>query len=339
MVANAMDRTLTAMRQSTMKALVQDRYGAPEVLSIRDVATPDLKDDQVLVRVRAASVNALDWHMMRGEPYLVRLMGEGLRRPKTETRGADIAGVVEAIGRAVTRFKPGDEVFGSSIRTFAEYAAIREEGLVHKPASLSFEQAGAIGVAAFTALQGLRDKGRLQAGQRVLVHGAGGGVGTFAVQIAKALGAEVTAVCGPASVDTVRAIGADHVIDYTQTDFTRTGERYDILLDIGGTKSLAACRRALTPNGRHVVVGGPTGRWFGPLIGLAEQFLVNRFVGGKHVPFLAHRTLADLEFVKELVETGKVTPVIDRQYPLSQAAEAIRYVEAGHARGKVVVTI
>jgi NADPH:quinone reductase-like Zn-dependent oxidoreductase len=339
MVTNAMYGTMAATMRGTMKALVQDRYGAPEVLSVRDVATPELKDDQVLVRIKAASVNALDWHMMRGEPFFIRLMGEGFRRPKTETRGADVAGMVEEIGRSVMRFTPGDEVFGSSIRTFAEYAAIREEGLVPKPATLSFEQAGALGVAAFTALQGLRDKGRLVAGQRVLVHGAGGGVGTFAVQIAKALGAEVTAVCGPASVETVRSIGADHVIDYTQTDFTRTGERYDVLLDVGGTKSLAACRRALTPNGRHVLVGGPTGRWFGPLIGIVEQFVVNRFVGGKHVPFLAHRTLADLEFIKELVVAGKVTPVIDRLYPLGEAAEAIRYVEAGQARGKVVVTI
>jgi NADPH:quinone reductase-like Zn-dependent oxidoreductase len=339
MVTNAMYGTMTATMRSTMKALVQDRYGAPEVLSVRDLATPELKDGQVLVRVKAASVNALDWHMMRGEPFFLRLIGEGFRRPKTETRGADLAGVVDSIGRGVTRFKPGDEVFGSGIRTFAEYAAIREEGLVAKPSTVSFEQAGALGVAAFTALQGLRDKGGLQAGQRVLVHGAGGGVGTFAVQIAKALGAEVTAVCGPASVEVVRSIGADHVIDYTQTDFTRTGERYDVLLDVGGTKSLAACRRALTPNGRHVLVGGPTGRWFGPLIGIAERYVVNRFVGRKHVPFLAHRTQADLEFIRGLVEAGKVSPVIDRQYPLSEAAEAIRHVEAGHARGKVVVTI
>jgi len=322
-----------------MKALVQDRYGSPDVLSVREIPTPQLKDDQVLVRVRAASVNALDWHLMRGEPRMVRLMGEGVRRPKTETRGADIAGVVEAVGASVTRFEPGDEVFGSSIRTFAELAAIREEGLVSKPAGLTFEQAGALGVAAFTALQGLRDKGRLQAGQRVLVHGAGGGVGTYGVQLAKALGAEVTAVCGPASVEIMRSIGADHVIDYTQTDFTRTGERYDLILDVGGTKSLAACRRALTPAGRHVQVGGPAGRWFGPILGLVETFVVNRFVGGKHVPFLAHRKLADLEYLRALAEAGRIRPVIDRTYPLAEAAEAIRYVEAGHARGKVVVII
>jgi NADPH:quinone reductase-like Zn-dependent oxidoreductase len=324
---------------ATMKALVQDRYGSADVLSLREIPTPAVKDDQVLVRVRAASVNALDWHMMRGQPYFLRLIGEGFRRPKTETRGADIAGVVEAVGPGVVRLKPGDEVFGSGIRTFAEYAVVREEGLVPKPATITFEQAGAAGVAAFTALQGLRDKGRLQAGERVLVHGAGGGVGTFAVQIAKALGAEVTAVCSPASLEVVRAIGADHVIDYTTTDFTREGKTYDLVLDVGGTRSLGAVRRVLAPNGRHVLVGGPAQNSVALLLGLAWTVIVARFVSRKPVSFLAHRTLPALESIAELLEARSVVPVIDRTYPLAEAAEAIRYAESGVVRGKVVVTV
>jgi len=322
-----------------MKALVQDRYGSADVLGLRQLPTPELKADQVLVRVRAASVNALDWHTMRGQPYFIRLVGEGFRRPKTETRGADIAGVVEAVGSDVTRFKPGDEVFGSGIRTFAELAVIREEGLVPKPSTITFEQAGAAGVAAFTALQGLRDKGRLQAGERVLVNGAGGGVGTFAVQIAKALGAEVTAVSSPPMLDTLRSIGADHVIDYTTTDFSRGTDRYDLVLDVGGTKSLGEVRRVLTPIGRHVLVGGPAQNSVGLLFGLAWTVLVARLVSRKPIPFLAHRTLADLELIRQLLDSGQLTPVIERTYPLAEAAEAIRHVESGKVRGKVVVVI
>lgn len=339
MVLGATHGTLTAAREPTMRALVQDRYGSADALSLRDVPSPRPSEDQVLVRVRAASVNALDWHLMRGEPSFVRFTGEGFRRPKTETRGADVAGVVEAVGSGVTRLKPGDEVFGAGIRTFAELAVIREEGLVRKPASISFEQAGASGVAAFTALQGLRDKGRLRAGERVLVHGAGGGVGTFAVQIAKALGAEVTAVSGPANLEMLRGIGADHVIDYTTTDFTRSGQTYDLVLDVGGTKSLRAVGRALGPTGRHVLVGGPAQNSLMLLLGLVWTAVVARLVSRKPATFLAHRTLADLEVIRDLLESGKVVPVIDRTYPLAEAAEAIRHVEAGQARGKVVVTV
>lgn len=322
-----------------MKAVVQDRYGSADVLELRELPTPELKADQVLVRVRAASVNALDWHTMRGQPSFIRLVGEGFRRPKTETRGADVAGIVEAIGADVTRFKAGDEVFGSGIRTFAELAVIREEGLVPKPPSITFEQAGAAGVAAFTALQGLRDKGRLQAGERVLVNGAGGGVGTFAVQIAKALGAEVTAVSSPAMLETLRSIGADHVIDYTTTDFTRGTATYDLVLDVGGTKSLAAVRRVLAPAGRHVLVGAPAGNSAGLLLGLLWTAVVARFVSRKPVSFLAHRKLDDLEAIRAFLETGKITPVIERTYPLAEAGAAIRHVESGAVRGKVVVVI
>jgi len=322
-----------------MKALVQDRYGSADVLAVRELPTPELNAGQVLVRVRAASVNALDWHTMRGQPSFIRLVGEGLRRPKTETRGADLAGVVEAVGPGVTRLKPGDEVFGASVRTFAELAAVREEGLVLKPTTVTFEQAAASGVAAFTALQGLRDKGRLQAGERVLVHGAGGGVGSFGVQIAKALGAEVTAVTGPASLEMVRAIGADRAIDYTTTDFTREGRTYDLVLDCSGTRSLGAVRRTLAPNGRHVIVGGPPRSSLGIILGLVSSVVVARFVSRKPISFLAHRTLADLEYIRELLAAGTIKPVIDRIYPLAEGAEAIRYVETGHARGKVVVTI
>lgn len=323
-----------------MKALVQDRYGSPDVLAVRERATPELAADQVLVRVRAASVNALDWHTARGEPYFMRLIGTGIRGPKTETRGADLAGIVAAVGAAVTRFKPGDEVFGSGIRTFAEYAAVKEEGLVPKPANVSFEQAATLGVAAFTALQGI-DRAHVKPGQRVLVNGSGGGVGTFAVQIAKALGAEVTAVTSPENLETARAIGADHVIDYTTVDFTKGAERYDAIIDVGASHSLAASRRALTPTGLHVTVGAAKARGLGVglLLGMVWAVVVNRFVGGRHISFLAQRTLPDLERVRELAATGKVVPVIDRTYPLADAAEAIRYVESGKVRGKVVVTL
>ena len=340
MVTEAMRGASSTTMRSPMKALVQERYGSPDVLQVRERAVPELAEDQVLVRVRAASVNALDWHTARGEPYFMRVIGEGFRGPKTETRGADLAGVVEAVGTAVTRFKPGDEVFGSGIRTFAEFAAVKEEGLVAKPANMTFEQAATLGVAAFTALQGLT-KGHVGPGQRVLVNGSGGGVGTFAVQIAKALGAEVTAVTSPANLATAREIGADHVIDYTAVDYTKAGERYDAIIDVGASHSLAANRRALTPTGLHVTVGAAQARGIGLrlLLGMAWAVVVNRFVGGRHISFLAHRTLPDLERVRELAVAGQVIPVIDRTYPLSQAAEAIRYVETGAARGKVVVTI
>jgi NADPH:quinone reductase-like Zn-dependent oxidoreductase len=319
-----------------MKAIVFRRYGSPDVLELADVDLPVVADDGVLVRVRAASVNALDWHRMRGEPLVGRL-GDGLRRPKDSALGVDVAGHVEAVGRNVTELRPGDEVFGARTGAFAEYVSGRT--FVPKPAGLTFEEAAAIPVAATTALQGLRDRGALQPGQRVLINGASGGVGTFAVQIARALGAKVTAVCSTSNVELVRSLGADRVIDYTREDFTRSGERYDLILDVAGTRPLLACRRVLTPHGTLVVVGGPGGRWLSPADRLVKAAVLSKFVSQRLVPFLAHITREDLLVLKELVETGKVTPVIDRTYPLREVPEAIRYLETMRARGKVVITV
>ena len=322
-----------------MKAIVFERYGGPDVLELRELETPVPADDQVLVRVRAASVNPVDWHRMRGEPYFLR-MGEGRARPKNDGLGADVAGVVEAVGAEVTHVGPGDEVYGMSIRTLAEHVAASAEGIVPKPANLSFEQAAAVPVAAITALQGLRDKGGIQAGQRVLVNGASGGVGTFAVQIAKSFGAEVTGVTSTGNVELVRSLGADHVVDYTREDFTRSGERYDLVLDAVSNRSLRAFRRILKPDATLVLVGAGKGRSGGrPLLRVVRALLLRRFVSQKVVTFLAQRNRDDLLFLKELLESGKVTPVVDRTYPLSETAEAIRHLETGHARGKIVVTI
>jgi NADPH:quinone reductase-like Zn-dependent oxidoreductase len=327
-----------------MKAIRFDRYGSPDVLEIRDVAVPAIRDDELLVRVRAASVNPLDWHFMRGEPYVVRLMS-GLSRPKASTRklGADMAGSVEAAGKSVTSFKPGDEVFGGLDErgTLAEYITIRADGAVlEKPASLTFEQAAAVPVAGFTALQALRDKGQIQSGYKVLINGASGGVGTFAVQIAKALGGEVTGVCSSPNVETVTSIGADRVIDYTREDFTQGGRQYDLLLDIAGSRSLSETRRVLLPRGVLVGVGGPNkGNWFGPLSRTAKMAMLSPAVSQRMVFFLAQQNKADLTFLRELIDTAKLAPVIDRTYPFAEAADAIRYLEEGHARGKVVVTI
>ena len=321
-----------------MKAIAYRRYGSPDVLRLEEVDVPVVGDDGVLVRVRASSVNPIDWHIMRGEPFLVR-MSDGLRRPKGWQLGVDVAGQVEAVGANVTQFRPGDDVFGSRNGAFAEFVLGRERNFASKPANLSFEQAAAIPVAATTALQGLRDKGRLEAGQRVLVHGAGGGVGHFAVQIAKALGAEVTAVSSTANLEMLRSIGADEVIDYTTEDFTGLGRRYDVILDIAGTRSLWACSRALTPAGILVVVGGPGGRWISPADRMAKALVLSRLVRRKLLPFLAKTAKDDLLVLKQLIEGGKLTPVIDRTYPLSETAEAIRYVETMHARGKVVITV
>jgi NADPH:quinone reductase-like Zn-dependent oxidoreductase len=322
-----------------MKAIVYHRYGSPDVLELKEIATPAVKDDQVLVKVHAASVNPLDWHNMRGVPYLMRATG-GLVKPKNNGLGADVAGRVEAVGRNVTQFQPGDEVFGMSIRTLAEYVAISELGVVPKPANLTFEEAAAVPVAALTALQGLRDKGQIKPGQKVLVNGAAGGVGTFAVQIAKWFGAEVTGVCSTRNVDLVRSIGADHVIDYTEEDFTRTGRTYDLIFDAAGYRSLSDCKRVLDSNGILVMCGAGDGR-SSLRIGarMLKALLVSRFGRQKFVSFLARRNQADLAVLKELIEAGKVTPVIDRSYPLSDVPEAIRYLEAGHARGKVVITV
>ena len=327
-----------------MKAVRYHRYGGPDVLELQEVAMPAAGDGELLVRVRAASVNPLDWHFMRGAPYLVRMMA-GLSRPKPSASrlGADMAGSVEAVGQNVTGFQPGDEVFGGLEErgTLAEYISVRADAVVlQKPAGLTFEQAAAVPVAAFTALQALRDKGRVQPGQKVLVNGASGGVGTFAVQIAKALGAEVTGVCSTANVGMVASIGADHVVDYTREDFTRAERRYDLLIDIAGNRSLAETRRVLAPKGALVLVGGPNkGRWIGPFGRTIRMLLQSPAVSQRMVSFLAHQNRDDLAVLRELLDAGKVTPVIDRTYRLNQVAEAVRYLETGHARGKVVITV
>jgi NADPH:quinone reductase-like Zn-dependent oxidoreductase len=320
-----------------MKAVVQDRYGPPECLRLEEVEAPAVEPDGLLIRVRAASVNPLDWHVMRGEPYLVRLTS-GLRRPKTRVRGVDVAGVVEAVGVNVTGFEPGDEVFGARSGAFAEYLAGGKH-ILPKPPSLTFEEAGSIAVAGCTAIQALRDKGGLRAGQSVLVNGAAGGVGTFAVQIAKAMGAEVTGVCSTRNVELVRSIGADTVVDYEAEDFARGGRRYDLMVDCVGNRSLSTCRRVLTEKGTLVIVGGSSGNLVGPLITPLGAVVVSRFVGQTLTTLLAKISKDDLEALVALVDDGKLRPVIDRTYPLSETAEAIRYLEAGHARGKVVVTM
>ncbi len=320
-----------------MKAIVQRGYGSPEVLRFGDVDKPAVADDRVLVRVRAASVNALDWRQMRGKPYAARPMMGGLRGPKRAVAGVDVAGVVEAVGKDVTHLQAGDEVYGSRTGAFAEYVSGRT--FVPKPANLTFEQAPAVPVAACTALQALRDKGAVQAGQRVLIHGAGGGVGTFAVQLAKALGAEVTATSSTRNLELMGSLGADHVIDYMREDFTRGGQRYDLIIDVAGRPSLAACRRALAPDGTLVVVGAGKGDWVGPLARFVAGSMRRRVLKQRIVGFVAEVTKGDLLSLKELIEAGKVTPVIDRTYPLSEAAEAIRYIETGQVRGKVVITV
>jgi NADPH:quinone reductase-like Zn-dependent oxidoreductase len=327
-----------------MKAIRFDRYGSPDVLELRDVEVPAVGDDELLVRVRAASVNPLDWHFMRGLPYLVRLLA-GLSTPKASARklGADMAGSVEAVGKNVTEFKPGDEVFGGLEErgTLAEYITISQAAAVlSKPASLTFEQAAGVSVAGCTALQALRDKGRIQPGYKVLVNGASGGVGPFAIQIAKALGGQVTGVCSTKNTAMVAKIGADSVIDYTRDDFTQTERHYDLLLDIAGNRTLSDTRRVLRPRGTLVCVGGPNkGNWIGPMSRTVKMAMLGPAVSQRMVSFLAHQTKADLTLLRELIETGKVRPVIDRAYPLDQAADALRYLEEGHATGKVIVTI
>ncbi|HUU44595.1 MAG TPA: NAD(P)-dependent alcohol dehydrogenase [Acidobacteriota bacterium] len=322
-----------------MRAITYTEYGAPDVLQLAEVAKPTPNEDQVLVRIHAASVNPLDWHFMRGTPYLIRVQS-GLRRPKAARLGVDVAGQVEAVGKNVTRFQPGDEVFGACKGAFAEYGCAAERALVLKPASVTFEQAATVPVAALTALQGLRDKGQIQPGQKTLINGASGGVGTFALQIAKVLGAEVTGVCSTRNVNMVRSVGADHVVDYTQEDFTKSGQRYDLILDAIGNHSLTDTRHALTTKGTLVLVGGPdNGHWLGPLTGVLRVVVSSWFTSQKLRPFLAHLGKDDLMVMRGFLEDGKVTPVIDRSYLLSDVPEAIRYLEEGHARGKVVITM
>jgi NADPH:quinone reductase-like Zn-dependent oxidoreductase len=320
-----------------MKAVVYERYGSPDVLELREISKPAARDHEVLVRVRAAGINPYDWHFMRGHPYLVRLV-LGLRKPrKTIIPGSDIAGQVKAVGSRVTRFSPGDEVFAEvGTGGCAEYIAIPEKKPGLKPANLTFAQAAAVPMAAMTALIGLRDNARVQPGQKVLINGASGGVGTFAVQIAKSFGAEVTGVCSTRNMDMVRSIGADHVIDYTREDFTRGNQRFDLIVDTVGNHSLSACRRVLTPKGIYGAVGAGNGKWLGPAVQQLKAVLVSPFVSQKMVP-MNDKPNKDLNLLRELIESGKVTPVIDRTYPLSETAEAMRHLEGGHARGKVVI--
>lgn len=324
----------------TMKAVVSRCYGGPEVLSHEDVAKPALEPGRVLVRVHAAAANPLDWHYMRGEPYIMR-MSSGFGAPKDTRVGVDFAGTVEAVGAGVTRFKPGDEVFGGAGGAFAEYVNVRESGaLALKPANVTFEQAAAVPIAAVTALQALRDKGGIQAGQKVLINGASGGVGTFAVQIAKSFGAEVTGVCSTRNVELVRRAGADHVIDYTQQDFTQGTERYDLIIDAVGSQPFSAMRRVMQPNGVLVMVGNLSkGRWLGPLIGSIKGMLLAPFIDQRIEPLLADMSAEDLELLAGLMTSGKMTSVIDRRYPLSEVAQAIEYLETGRARGKVVIEV
>jgi NADPH:quinone reductase-like Zn-dependent oxidoreductase len=320
----------------TMKAIVQDKYGSPDVLQLKDIDKPVVKDDEVLVRVCAAAVNIGDWHLLQGVPYVMRL-GIGLRRPRREIPGLDIAGRVEAIGRSVKQFQPGDEVFGWCKGAFADYACAAQSNLLAKPANLTFEQSAAVGDSAFTALNAVRDQGKVQPGQRVLINGASGGVGTFAVQIAKLFGANVSGVCSTRNVDLVRSIGADQVIDYTKEDFTQTEQRYDVMLDMVGSRSLSDCRRALTPRGTYVLVGvSNLGRWFG-LGRQAKALLLSRFVRQRMRVFVVRHNREDLVVLKDLVEAGKVAPVIDRLYTLSEVPDALRHQGEGHAQGKIVI--
>lgn len=323
-----------------MKAMVMTKYGSPDVLQFTEVEKPTPKDNQVLVKVHAASVNALDRHSVRS-PFLVRILsGNGLLKPKDQRLGVDLAGQVEAVGSQVTQFQPDDAVFGRGVGAFAEYACARENAVVLKPSTLSFEAAAAVPVAALTALQGLRDHGQIQAGQQVLIHGAGGGVGTFAVQIAKAFGAEVTAVCSTQNVDMVRSIGADHVIDYTKEDVIKKGQRYDLILGVNGYHSIFAYRRALRPTGRYIMVGTSKTHLFRAVFQVMLLGpVLSRKEGQKMLFFEAKPTQPDLILIKELLEAGKVVPVIDRLYPIRETAEALRYHEVEHARGKVIITV
>ena len=330
---------VTEMEQATMKALTRTAYGLPDVVELAEIEKPAPADDEVLVRIRSASVNPVDWHELTGTPYLVRLQ-EGVRRPKSGRLGVDFAGTVEAVGASITRFQTGDEVFGGKHGAFAEYVVVREDrAVVAKPAGLSFEQAAAVPVAAVTALQGLRDKGRLQPGQKVLIIGASGGVGTFAVQLAKAFGAEVTGVCSTRNLDRVRSLGADQVVDYTREDFARSGRRYDLVFQVAGTASPSDCRRVLTPRGTLVLCSGEGGgRLLGPVGRIVGALVRSRFWSQRAVMWIANTTTKDLLDLKQLIEAGTVTPVIDRRYPLAEAPEAFRYQGEGHTQGKTVIT-
>jgi NADPH:quinone reductase-like Zn-dependent oxidoreductase len=323
-----------------MKGIVRRCYGSPDVMKYEDVPKPTPADDEVLVKVHAASVNPLDWHYVEGTPYLLRI-DRGFGKPDDPRLGVDFAGTVEAVGKLVRRFKPGDNVFGGKSGAFAEYVTVREEGTVAlKPANVSFEQAASVPIAAITALQALRDHGHLKAGQKVLINGASGGIGTFEVQIAKAFGAEVTGVCSTKNLELARSLGADHVIDYTREDFTRGAERYDLIVDNVSTHSVSDYRRVLNPNGTYVMVGSATtGHWFGWLELPLEAWLRSPFMSQKFGMMFTDFNRNDLAVMSGLMQSGKVTPAIDRSYKLTEAADALRYLEKGHARGKVVLTV
>jgi NADPH:quinone reductase-like Zn-dependent oxidoreductase len=323
-----------------MKAIVRDTYGSPDVLELREIDIPQFADEEVLLRVHAAGVGRDVWHIMTGLPYPIRIAGYGLRAPKNPVIGSDMAGIVEAVGKNVSTFQPGDEVFGIGKGSYAQYVCAREDKLAPKPTNLTFEQAAALAIMGSTALQALRDHGKVGQGQEVLIIGASGGVGTYAVQIAKAFGAHVTGVCSTAKVQMVLSIGADHVIDYTQEDFAEGDQRYDLILDIGGNSSLSRLRRALASRGTLVIVGGEgEGRWLGGIDRQLRAMMLSPFVGQKLGTFVNKENHEDLIVLKELIESGKVTPVIDRTYPLAEVPEAIRYLEEGHARGKVVICV
>src|SRR3989475_9812648 len=339
--SNDCDRK-TAAPNNPMKAIVYCDYGLPN-LKLQEIEKPTPADDQLLVRVRAASVNPYDWHFVEGTPKIMRLMGVGLRKPKDTRLGVDFAGTVEAVGKNVTQFKPGDDVFGGRGGAFAEYVCPRAyRAVTIKPANITFEQAASVNIAGITALQALRDKGKVQAGQKVLINGASGGVGTFAVQIAKSLSADVTGVCSTKNVDLVRSLGADHVIDYTKEDFTKGEQRYDVILDNVANHSLSECRRILNPNGKYVMIGGGgpnDSRWIGPFGRVINTMILSPFVSQKMGMMMADPSQKDLAVLADMIQSGKVKPVIDRTYKLSEVPEAILYLEQGHARGKVVITV
>jgi len=319
-----------------MKAIVYTKYGSPDVLQLKNVEKPAPKDNEVLIKIHAASVNAYDWHFLTADIFLIRLMGGGLLKPKYTGLGADVAGRIEAVGKNVRLFQQGDEVFGMVRGGFAEYACALEDAFALKPVNLSFEEAAAVPMAGVTALQGLRDEGQIQPGQKVLIHGASGGVGTFAVQIAKSFGAEVTAVCSTRNLDQARSIGADHVIDYTKENFTESGKQYDLIFAANGYHSLSAYKRALAPKGMYIMAGGTMAQIFQAML---FGSLMSEKGGKKMGGVSAKRSQEDLVVLKDLIEAGKVVPVIDRRYALSEAAEALRYLGTKHARGKVVIIV
>jgi len=325
---------------STMQAIVQRAYGSADVLHLEEIDRPTIGDDEVLIRVHAAGLDRGTWHLMAGLPYLFRLMGPGLHKPKNPVPGLDVAGTVEAVGAAVTRFQVGDDVFGIAKGSFAEYACAREDKLAVKPAKLTFDQAAVLAVSGLTAVQGLCDAGRVEEGQHVLIVGASGGVGTFAVQVANAFGAEVTGVCSTAKVDLVRSIGADHVIDYMKDDFADGSQRYDLIFDLGGNSPLTRLRRALTPGGTLVIVGGEAGgRFTGGFGRSLRAVALSPLVRQRLAMKTPKEHYADLERLAQLVDAGKITPIIDKTYPLRRTPEAMRHLEAGHARGKIVISL